>query len=68
MQVNGKENLSKTFFFFFPSLGPHLQHMGSSQARGQIEAIAAGLHHSHSKAASEPCLQPTQPAHGNVGS
>ena len=32
---------------------------GSSQARG-CEAAAAGLHHSHSKARSEPCLQPTQ--------
>ena len=33
---------------------------GSSQARGQIRATAAGLHHSNSKARSEPCLQPTQ--------
>ena len=32
---------------------------GSSQARGQIGAIAAGLHHSHSNAGSEPRLQPT---------
>ena len=30
---------------------------GSSQARGLIGA--AGLHHSHSNARSEPCLQPT---------
>ena len=29
---------------------------GSSQARGSIGAIAAGLHHSHSKAGSESCL------------
>ena len=27
---------------------------GSSQARGQIGAIAAGLHHSHSNTRSEP--------------
>ena len=32
---------------------------GSSQARGQIGATAAGLHHSHSNEGSEPCLQPT---------
>ena len=31
---------------------------GSSQARGQIRAIAAGLCQSHSNARSEPCLQP----------
>ena len=29
---------------------------GSSQARGRIRAVAAGLHHSHSNARSEPCL------------
>ena len=32
---------------------------GSSQARGQIEAEAAGLHHSHGNAKSQPHLQPT---------
>ena len=32
---------------------------GSSQARGLIRATAAGLHHSHSNAISEPCLWPT---------
>ena len=31
---------------------------GSSQARGQIRATVAGLHHSHSNTGSEPCLQP----------
>ena len=29
---------------------------GSSQARGQIGAAAASLHHSHSNSGSEPCL------------
>ena len=33
---------------------------GSSQARGLIAAIAAGLHHSHSNIRSEPSLWPTQ--------
>ena len=32
---------------------------GSSQARGQTGATAAGLHHSHISAGSEPSLQPT---------
>ena len=32
---------------------------GSSQARGRIRAIAAGLHHRHSNARSELHLRPT---------
>ena len=32
---------------------------GGSQARDQIGAVAASLHHSHSNAGSKPCLQPT---------
>ena len=32
---------------------------GGSQARAPIGATAAGLHHSHSNARSEPRLQPT---------
>ena len=32
---------------------------GSSQARGEIRAAAAGLHHSHSRAGSKLLLQPT---------
>ena len=31
----------------------------SSQARGQIRAITAGLHHNHSKAGSDLHLRPT---------
>ena len=31
----------------------------SSLARGQMEAVAAGLHHSHNNARSKPSLQPT---------
>ena len=31
----------------------------SSQARGRIQAAAAGLHHSHSNARSKLCLWPT---------
>ena len=32
---------------------------GSFQARGQIRATAAGLHHSHSNMGSKLCLCPT---------
>ena len=32
---------------------------GGSQARGPIGAAAAGLHHNHSNAGSEPPLRPT---------
>ena len=31
---------------------------GSSQAKGWIRAVAAGLHHSHRNAGSKPHLQP----------
>ena len=31
---------------------------GGSQARSQIRAVAAGLHHSHSNTGSEPHLKP----------
>ena len=32
---------------------------GSSQARDQIRAVAASLHHSHSNSGSQPRLRPT---------
>ena len=44
-------------FFFLFTAAPAA--CGSSQARGQIEGTAAGLHHSHSHARSEPRLLPT---------
>ena len=45
------------FFVFLPFLGPLPAAYGGSQARGQIRAVAAGLHHSN--AGSELRLQPT---------
>ena len=36
-----------------------MQHMKVSQVRGQIEAAAYGLCHSHSNVAFELCLLPT---------
>ena len=46
----------RLFFFLFRAAPVAY---GSSQARGRIRAIAAGLHHSHSNTRSEPHLQPT---------
>ena len=43
-------------FVFLPFLRLHPWHM---EARGLIGAVAAGLHHSHSSARSEPSLRPT---------
>ena len=47
------------FFFcnFFCRVSPKAY--GDSQARGQIGAAAAGLHHSYSSTRSKPCLWPT---------
>ena len=47
------------FFFFFTFLGTASAAYGSSQARGQIEASAAGLQHSHNNPRSSPSLQHT---------
>ena len=47
----------ETFFVCFFRAAPAAY--GGSQAKGQIRAVAAGLHHSHSNADSKPCLQPT---------
>ena len=41
---------------------------GGSQPRGQIRAIAAGLHHSHSNTGSELRLLTSTTAHSNAGS
>ena len=41
---------------------------GGSQAKGQIGAVVAGLHHSHSNVRSEPRLWPYNTAHSNTGS
>ena len=46
------------FFFFFLLLRAAPKAYGNSQARGQIGATTAGLHHSHSNAGSELYLQP----------
>ena len=45
--------------FFFLLFRGAPEAYGSSQARGQIGATAAGLYHSHSKLGSKLSLQPT---------
>ena len=47
------------FFFVFCLLGATPLAYGSSQAKGLIGAVAAGLHYSHRNTASKQHLQPT---------
>ena len=47
------------FFFFFCLFKATLIAYGGSQARGQIGAAAASLHHSHRNVGSKPRLWPT---------
>jgi len=49
---SGKDHTPIILFLFFLLLGATGTAHGSSQARGQIGATAAGLHHSHSNAGS----------------
>ena len=51
--------INPLFFFFFLLFRAAPTAYGGSQARGPIEAVAAGLRHSHSNAGSKPYLQPT---------
>ena len=44
------------FFFFLVFLGPHPQYMEVPRLECAIGAVAAGLHHIHSKARSELCV------------
>ena len=53
--------------FLFLSFRPTPVACGGFQARGQIGAVATGLHHSHSNARSQSHLQPTT-ADGNATS
>ena len=57
ININGSLNFLlffflSCFFFFWSFLWPHPRHIRRSQARGRIEAAAAGLHHSYSYAGS----------------
>ena len=47
------------FILFFVFWGPHMQHVGSSQARGRNRVATAVLHHSHSNVGSQTRLWPT---------
>ena len=60
--MSGKRKGCFFVCLFLPFLRATLEAYGGSQARGLIGAVAAGLHHSHSKVRSmrsEPRLQPT---------
>ena len=48
---------TQPFFFFWLFRATPMAN-DSSQARGQIRAVAADLCHSHRNTGSEPCLQP----------
>ena len=65
-EKKGKEKIKKktSGTFFFRAI---LAAYGGSQARGQIRAVSAGLHHSHSNTGSEPRETYTT-ARGNAGS
>ena len=52
-----KKKEKYTLFLLFCFLATPVAY-GSSQARGQIRAVAAGLYHSHSNTESKPCLWP----------
>ena len=54
-----KNSQFKLFFCLFAIFWATPAAYGSSQARGQIRAVATGLRQSHSNAGSKPCLQPT---------
>ena len=54
--VKGCVHYTHELFFFFCFFRATLMAYGSSQARGQIRAAAAGLHHNHSNVGSEPYL------------
>ena len=55
VQGNSTTILFYFFIFFFRAM---LVAYGESPARGQIRAVASGLHHSHSNAGSELHLRP----------
>ena len=56
------------FFFFFVISWAAPAAYGGSQARGLIEAVAAGNSYSHSNEGSQSSLQHNTTAHGNARS
>ena len=55
---NNNKKINNFFFGLFAISWAAPAAYGGSQARGPIRAVAPGLHQSHSKAGSEPRLQP----------
>ena len=63
-----QECYSDFLFSFFSSIfRATLTAYGDSQARGQIRATAAGVHHSHNNTGSEPGLPPQLTATPDLG-
>ena len=61
-RLNRGDSLSLTLYFYFYFFGLFRAApatYGSSQARGRIRAVAAGLYHNHSNARFEPLLWTT---------
>ena len=56
-RMDGRMCITESLSLFFLKAAPAA--CGGSQARDQMGAVAAGLHHSHSTRGSEPPLQPT---------
>ena len=56
LKKGSSRNTKTIFFFFLVFFRAALAAYGGSQARGQIGAADAGLHHSHSNVESEPHL------------
>ena len=52
-------NIKVLWVFFFCLFRTAPTAYERSLGRSQIEAVAAGLHHSHINAGWEPCVQPT---------
>ena len=59
MDCMSQVTLGFFLFFIFGLFRAATKAYGGSQARGQIRATAAGLHHSHSNPRPERCLRPT---------
>ena len=54
---SSEKRLKEEYLLFFFLFRATPVSYGSSQARGQIGAAAAGLYHRHSNSRSKPCLQ-----------
>ena len=59
IRVSRTQDQASVFFMFFGLFRATPEAYGSSQARGRIGAVAAGLHHSHNNEGAKTNLWPT---------